>query len=462
MKKFCTLFALVVFAISVSADVIWSESLDMNGSYINKADFSNNWPYVTQWYGKGNFIYEYDSVGSYSCSVRNKKLNGDTENSIGFFFGANKAADQCYLYLGGKEGAIVEGAVGCKLMFDICSSESNGGDLSTMAVTVNGTTFPTVDLALGNKLVTSPVEFNLPDGDIEYIKISFDNVPSQKFIAHLRIEGEGGTAHGTNGFIPPVEIRDTLSGKEALAEIANIDKGMTTVDYYVVKGYINEIITPYDPQSGSMSFMLGDKFNSRWGILQCSQAKISRINAEKAVEGAYVYVLGNLKNEASNPQVVQGRIIIAEAPKIDTVAITVAQALELVAPLNKGEGLDTFYAVTGYVVETIEYYDEGTQSFQSFWMSDSKTADEGDLYIDMVKIANGAPDHQKICVYGWLDKDGEGDARILNGEAVFVPEEATGITNIILPEKVQKVVVDGVMYIVRDGKLFSIQGAQVR
>lgn len=459
MKKFCTLFALVVFAISVSADVIWSESLDMNGSYINKADFGNNWPYATQWYGKGNFIYEYDSVGSYTCSVCNKKLNGDAENSIGFFFGASKTADQCYLYLGGKEGAIVEGAVGCKLMFDICSSESNGGDLSTMAVTVNGTTFPTLDLVLGNMFVTSSVEFNLPDGDIEYIKISFDNVPSQKFIAHLRIEGVGGTAHGTNGFIPPVEIRDTLSGKEALAEIANIDEGMTTVDYYVVKGYINNIITPYDPQSGSMSFRLGDnKFNPWRGILQCSQAKISRINAEKAVEGAYVYVLGNLKNEARNPQVVQGRIIIAEAPKIDTFAITVAQALELVAPLNIGEELDTFYAVTGYVFDNIDF-EEGTQSF---WMSDSKTATEYDLYIDMVKIAHFAPKHQKICVYGWLGKDGDGDARILCGEAVFVPEESTGITNIILPEKVQKVVVDGVMYIVRDGKLFSIQGAQVR
>lgn len=165
-----------------------------------------------------------------------------------------------------------------------------------------------------------------------------------------------------------------------------------------------------------------------------------------------------MKNEARNSQVVQGRIIIAEAPKIDTVAITVAQALELVAPLNKGEELDTFYAVTGYLADIIES-DYGTQSF---WMSDSKTADEGDLYIWMAKIANFAPAHQKICVYGWLGKDSEGDARILEGEAVFVPEEATGITNIILPEKVQKVVVDGVMYIVRDGKLFSIQGAQVR
>ena len=40
------------------------------------------------------------------------------------------------------------------------------------------------------------------------------------------------------------------------------------------------------------------------------------------------------------------------------------------------------------------------------------------------------------------------------------PEE--GIENIVLTEKAQKVVVDGVIYIVRDKKMFNLQGAQVR
>ena len=37
-----------------------------------------------------------------------------------------------------------------------------------------------------------------------------------------------------------------------------------------------------------------------------------------------------------------------------------------------------------------------------------------------------------------------------------------GIENIVLTEKAHKVVVDGMLYIVRDGKLFNLQGAQVR
>ena len=37
-----------------------------------------------------------------------------------------------------------------------------------------------------------------------------------------------------------------------------------------------------------------------------------------------------------------------------------------------------------------------------------------------------------------------------------------GIQNVVLAEKAKKVVVDGVLYIVRDGKMFNVQGAQVR
>jgi hypothetical protein len=78
----------------------------------------------------------------------------------------------------------------------------------------------------------------------------------------------------------------------------------------------------------------------------------------------------------------------------------------------------------------------------------------------------------------WKDMDNlsfndfyqEGDEKI-NVELDFsdaasykwtTPEEEQGIENIILTEKARKVVVDGVLYIVRDNKLFNVQGVQVR
>ena len=39
---------------------------------------------------------------------------------------------------------------------------------------------------------------------------------------------------------------------------------------------------------------------------------------------------------------------------------------------------------------------------------------------------------------------------------------STGVEDIVLTVQAKKVVVDGVLYIVRDNKLFNVQGAQVR
>lgn len=44
----------------------------------------------------------------------------------------------------------------------------------------------------------------------------------------------------------------------------------------------------------------------------------------------------------------------------------------------------------------------------------------------------------------------------------WTPGEEQGIEDIVLTEKAQKVMVDGVLYIVRDNKMFNVQGAQVR
>ena len=41
-------------------------------------------------------------------------------------------------------------------------------------------------------------------------------------------------------------------------------------------------------------------------------------------------------------------------------------------------------------------------------------------------------------------------------------EEEQGIENIELTEEAKKVVMDGSLYIVRDGKIFNAQGARVR
>ena len=47
-------------------------------------------------------------------------------------------------------------------------------------------------------------------------------------------------------------------------------------------------------------------------------------------------------------------------------------------------------------------------------------------------------------------------------DAAWKATNPEGISNIQLTEKAEKVVVDGVLYIIRDGKMFNANGAQVK
>ena len=62
--------------------------------------------------------------------------------------------------------------------------------------------------------------------------------------------------------------------------------------------------------------------------------------------------------------------------------------------------------------------------------------------------------------YGSNDKGEYHNYEIAKGILKHVWGE--GIENVTLTEQAQKVMIDGVMYIVRDGKMFNVQGVQVR
>lgn len=192
MKKFFSFVAALCIAVAASASVVWTESLDKNGTDIEKID-GKYWPYVNQWWEAGNMVHEYTSVTSYSCSIRGKKLNGEGDYTIGFYFGAGKEAAKCYFNLVNDNG-IYTAVEGDKLMFEIASPESGSAaeDIAAkLAVSINGTalTIPaTVEVPAAAS--TATVEIELPAGAINDINVSMDNVATQKFIVNFRIEGK--------------------------------------------------------------------------------------------------------------------------------------------------------------------------------------------------------------------------------------------------------------------------------
>ena len=100
----------------------------------------------------------------------------------------------------------------------------------------------------------------------------------------------------------------------------------------------------------------------------------------------------------------------------------------------------------------------------SVLLSDDEKASVGTFFAEEMKIDAAVEVHEKIEVIGKIMKtesdSGNELVGIWGGSAKrFSPE---GIEQIVLTEKAQKVMIDGVMYIVRDNKLFDVRGTRVR
>lgn len=197
MKKLFSLVVLALMTFSVaSAEVLWSETLDKNGTYIDRSGADESlpwgtfWPYANQWWTVGNFVNEYTNVASYSCSIRNKRINGDSDNTIGFYFGASKAAAECYLTL---EGDIYTAAEGNVLAFEITSPESGSAaeEVAVKAqILVNDAALTLPEINVPAAANSTTVQIALPAGAITKLHITFDQLSSQKFITNLRIEDQ--------------------------------------------------------------------------------------------------------------------------------------------------------------------------------------------------------------------------------------------------------------------------------
>ena len=249
-------------------------------------------------------------------------------------------------------------------------------------------------------------------------------------------------------------IIDTITTSRAIAIGMELEDGAYSEDIYVVKGYATKAYAPDSCKTTQNIFMSDHpKKRGEFEAFNCSPDQLVQDND-------YILVLGKLQKYVNKGKITieisGGSAVHGEAPKVDTIYVNVAEAIEISSALAVGEETDTLYAVTGYVADIIEV-GEGTQSF---YMSDSETATESMFYIDIAKIAAPAAAHQQVRVVGWIGKNSDGEGQIFNGDAEIISAE--GIEQLVLTEKAQKVVVDGAIYIIRDNKLFNLQGAQVR
>ena len=265
---------------------------------------------------------------------------------------------------------------------------------------------------------------------------------------------------GANPNPPAILGPDTVTVAKAI-EIgtALADNAKTTVEY-VVKGFA---CTTYEPNEGytDQTWFMHDTDPDAYATFQAFQCEPD----EHVAKGDYMlvrgYIMKYVKDTKVTIEISKGTAVHGTAPKIDTVQVNVAGAMAAVEDMTEGTTTEIF-AVTGYVAKVTTPYSEEYKN-ETFFMTDTEGATYGDLQVYRGKMldekACGVGD--QVLVVGFISKSSYG-VEMAEGSKVTILSSAQGIEEVQLTEKVQKIIVDGVLYIIRDNKMYNAQGVQVR
>ena len=257
--------------------------------------------------------------------------------------------------------------------------------------------------------------------------------------------------------VPEVTI-DTITVTRALEIIDALAEGGKTAETYVVKGFAG---TAYEYTDGKQTWYMADEPD-----VYCTFQAASCTPDREVAKGDFMLVTGVLtkyKTSAGKiiPEIYSGTAVHGEAPKIDTIAVTVAEALDVVAAMTEDGTTSEIYAITGYIASIKTPYDADYNNM-TFFLSDDASATSGDIQVYRGKMEDNEAAFcgQQVRVVGRITKSGTYTPEVANGKVKKLT--GLGVENVELTEKAQKVMVDGVLYIVRDGKMFDVRGTQVR
>lgn len=271
---------------------------------------------------------------------------------------------------------------------------------------------------------------------------------------------------GKNPNPDPLPTPDTITVAQAVELATALEEEKSTPVEYVVAGYA---VSVYDKNSdGSWSFYMHDEMDAKGDFMASS------CNADQDVlKGDLMYVRGKITKHKSTSgniilQIYKGTAVHAETAPIDTLTAAEALAHAQALPVDGKERV----VVIAYVASIKTPYDT-TYCNVTVWLNDDPASTYGDIQAYRAKASaeDGAAlaEHDKVMIVGMLSHSTyqSGDEtkhsyQIAQGAQLTIIEKAQGIEDIVLTEKPQKVMVDGVMYIVRDGKMYDVRGTQVR
>lgn len=193
-------------------------------------------------------------------------------------------------------------------------------------------------------------------------------------------------------------------------------------------------------------------------------------------KGDSVVVIGKLYNYNGTIEISNGKVELIEKSGEEEIIteVSVAEAIAIALALENGKTTDDRYAVTGYIDSIAIVYSEQYNNI-SFFMCDDINAPAYDFEAYRVactadqaaQLGIGARVKVTAALQHYYKAATEelpevNLAETAAGGVLEILEPVQGIENIVLTEESKKVVVDGVLYIIRDNKMYNALGTQVR
>lgn len=311
---------------------------------------------------------------------------------------------------------------------------------------------------------------NIPSGEDAL------NVGDKVTIKGFLMNYNGTTAEMKNGDTQILERvvikRDTMVATicEVIEEGEALNALEITNDFFVVEGIVASVASPlnqYKQETFSFTCDVNDKELKVYNILM--------EDSVPALVGDKVEVLGKIQNYNGTIELISGTAKVLEKGnvKIDTISVSVAEAVGVAMALpNNGVSKD-IYAVTGYVDSIAIAYSEQYNNI-SFFMTDdmavptydfeayrvSVTAEQAEKIVLGAKVTvTAALQHYYKAATETLDEIDLAET-VAGGSFMFADQ--TALININSDNKSLKTIENGQIVILRDGVRYNLLGTELR
>ena len=238
---------------------------------------------------------------------------------------------------------------------------------------------------------------------------------------------------------------EQISCEEAAAIAASLPHNTPTTATYTVIGYVTE--TDGVISRNQQRFWMAD-YPDDENVFQCYWGNVTEVMNV----GDKVAITGQIMRYNSTYQIKNGDVVRLSSEEV----ISCEEAVEFVNTyLQNNESSASIYNVVGYVTETDGVISRGQQRF---WMDDIQGGSKvfqcywGNVS-DTIKVGD------YVSVRGHLMRYNS-TAQIKNGD-VTVLSYGTGVDDVVIHKTFDKILLNGQLLILRDGKTYTIMGLEL-